>query len=279
METARMTKRRLLGGSVAFAFGMVLLTLIGGSLLLLTRMPETALHAANATLQNAASIVESVVNRQLLQIDGALVSLPALLATIAKDERDVDAQSAGRLLSGLNFQTFAFRDIILLRPNGGIWASARPNSWNGNFPSRLLGLNSTARSGAAVVAGPIRNPVTGEWVLFLGRQVSVPGVGVLDAVAEVPLRLITKLFSAVGEIPGLRLFLERHSGQLIVSQPYNEMAVGKEQPAAISQVQADGIAFMVPPSLIQEPTIGVARASLYGDVMIALTLDLKTAMA
>jgi diguanylate cyclase (GGDEF)-like protein len=274
-----MARRRFVRGAIAFGFGLVLLTLIGGSWLLLQRTQQTALRAADATLQNAALIVESVVNHQLLQVDGALVSLPALLATIARDGQAVDAQSAGRLLSGLNFQTFTFRDIIMLRPDGAVWASARPNPWNSNFSIDMPGRGSAARNGAAVVAGPIRNPTTGDWVLLVVRQVSVPGVGVMDAVAEVPLFLVTKLFSAVGAIPGLRVVLERRSGQLLVSQPYDEMQVGKQQRVAISKVHASGTVFMVPSDLIQVPTIGVARASLYGDVMIALTLDLNTAMA
>ena len=119
--------------------------------------------------------------------------------------------------------------------------------------------------------------MTGDWVLLIVRPVSVPGVGVLDAVAEVPLPLISVLFSAVGEIPGLRIALERRDGELLVSQPYDEMRIGKPQRATISSIQANGVAFMVPTSLIKRPTIGVARASLYPDVMIALTLDLRTA--
>ena len=274
-----MTRRRLVSAAIAFGFGLVLVTLIGGSWLLLERTRQTALRAADATLQNAALIVESVVNHQLLQVDGALASLPALFAAITGNGQAVDARSAGRLLGGLNFQTFAFRDIILLRPDGEIWASARANRWNGNFPANLLGLNGAARGGAATVAGPVRNPVTGDWVLLVVRRIAVPDVGALDAVAEVPLPLITQLFSAVGEIPGLRVVLERRNGQLIVSQPYDVMQVGKRQRAAISQIQTSGIAFMVPAKLLPAPTIGVARASLYGDVMIALTLDLHTAMA
>ncbi len=274
-----MTRRRLVGVASAFGFGLILATLIAGSLLLLQRTRETALHAAGATLQNASLIVESVVNHELLQVDGALVSLPTLFTTIAGDGQVVDAQSAGRLLGGLNFQTFTFRDIILLRPGGGVWASARRNPWNGNFPANLLGSSPAARDGAAVVAGPFRNPATGDWALLIVRQVSVPGVGVMDAVAEVPLFLITKQLSAVGEIPGLRVVLERRSGQLLVSQPYDEMQVGKQQRLAVSQIQASGTVFRVPSDLIPEPTIGVVRASLYGDVMIALTLDLNTAMA
>jgi diguanylate cyclase (GGDEF)-like protein len=264
---------------VAFCICLAYATLIVGPWFLLERTRQTALNAADATLQNAALIVESVINRQLLQVDGALVSLPTLFSTVAKEGQEVNASSASRLLRGFNFQTFAFRDIIMVRPDGQVWASARPNPWNGNFPVDRLNLSGTAPGGTAVVGGPLRNPVTGDWVLLIVRQVSVPGVGLLDAVAEVPLPLVTVLFSAVGEIPGLRIRLERRNGELLVSQPYDEMQIGKPRPDAISQIQANGVAFMVPSSRISTPTIGVARASLYPDVMIALTLDLKTAMA
>jgi diguanylate cyclase (GGDEF)-like protein len=235
------------------------------------------MHAAESTLQNAALIVESVVNRQLLQVDGALVSLPTLFSTVAQEGQEVNAATAGRLLRGFNFQTFAFRDIIMVQSDGRVWASARPNPWNGAFPVDHINLSGTAPGGTAVVGGPLRNPVTGDWVLLIVRQVSVPGVGVLDAVAEVPLPLISVLFSAVGEIPGLRIALERSNGELLVSQPYAEMQIGKVQRASISAIQANGVAFMVPSNIIKQPTIGVARASLYPDVMIALTLDLRTA--
>ncbi len=92
------------------------------------------MHAADATLQNAALIVESVVNRQLLQVDGALVSLPTMFSTVAREGQEINAATASRLLRAFNFQTFAFRDIILIRPDGQVWASARPNPWNGAFP-------------------------------------------------------------------------------------------------------------------------------------------------
>jgi diguanylate cyclase (GGDEF)-like protein len=272
-----MPRRQALGAATVFCIGLVLLTLIGGSALLIERMRQTALRAADAILQNAALNIESVVNRQLLQVDGALASLPVLFTAAAGERQSVDGQSARRLLRGLNFQTFVFRDLIILRPDGTIWASARPNPWNGNFPMDLL--SGGVPGGAAMVGGPLRNPVTGEWVLLIVRQLSVPGVGTLRAVAEVPLPLVSLLFSAVGEIPGLRISLERRTGELLVSQPYDEAQTGKRQRAAISQLRADGVAFMVPSTLVRKPTIGVARASLYPDVMIALTLDLKAAMA
>jgi diguanylate cyclase (GGDEF)-like protein len=275
---ARLRGRHSLGIAIAIGFGLVVSTLIAGSWILLERTQQTALHAADTTLQNAALIVESVVNRQFLQVDGALASLPALFATLATDGSDFDPQSARRLLHGLNFQTFAFRDILLVRPDGAIWASARANSWNrGTLDLRRL--NADAGSGAAVVAGPIRNPATGDWVLLVVRQVDVPGVGLLDAIAESPVPLIAKLLSSVAGIPGLRVSLERRDGQLLLSQPYDEARIGKQNPAAISQVQAGGATFVVPRALNPRPTIGIVRASLYNDVMIALTLDMTTAMA
>ena len=271
-----MTGRRSLGRAIVFGFGLVVLSLIGGSWILLERTRQTALHAADTTLQNAALIVESVVNRQFLQVDGALASLPALFETVSKDGSDVDPQSAGRLLRGLNFQTFAFRDIIILHPDGTIWTSARPSPWNRNFP---MDLHTVPVSGAALVAGPIRNPATGNWVLLVVRPVYVPGVGLLHAVAELPVPLLSKLLSAVAGIPGLRVSLERRDGQLLLSQPYDEMQIGKPQQAVISRIQAGGTTFVVPPDLMKSPTIGIARASLYNDVMMALTLDMTTAMA
>jgi diguanylate cyclase (GGDEF)-like protein len=274
---SHVSKRHPLAAAVAFCIGLAAVTLVGGAWFLLERTRQTAMHAAESTLQNAALIVESVVNRQLLQVDGALVSLPTLFSTVAREGQEVNAATASRLLRGFNFQTFAFRNIIMVRPDGRVWASARPNPWNGAFPVDHVNLSGTAPGGAAVVGGPLRNPVTGDWVLLIVRQVTVPGIGVLDAVAEVPLPLISVLFSAVGEIPGLRIALERHNGELLVSQPYSEMQIGKTQHASISAIQANGVAFMVPSNLIKHPTIGVARASLYPDVLIALTLDLRTA--
>ena len=176
---------------------------------MLERTWQTALKGADASLQNAALVVESMVNRQLLQVDGALVSLPSLLATIATDGRTLNYQDVGRLLRGLNFQTFAFRDIILIRADGGLWASARRNPWNGHFPMAAIEEKSANDSGPARVLGPLRNPVTGDWVLLVTRRVDIPGAGVLDAVAEVPLPFVSVLFAAVGEIRGLRVSIER----------------------------------------------------------------------
>jgi diguanylate cyclase (GGDEF)-like protein len=202
-----------------------------------------------------------------------------MFAAISTGDRSITGQSASRLLRGLNFQTFAFRDVILLRADHKIWASARPNPWNGNFPVKLLKIAGADPGGAARIAGPVRNPVTGDWVLLVIRPVDVPGVGVLDAVAEVPMPLITVLFSAVAQIPALRVSLERPNGQLFLSQPYDETQIGKQQPTTFGTGRADGVVRLIPSGPTRDASLGVALTSLYPDVVVALTLNMQTAMA
>jgi hypothetical protein len=47
-------------------------------------MQQATLSAADTTLQSAALVVESAVNRQFLQIDGALARLIQRIAAIRK---------------------------------------------------------------------------------------------------------------------------------------------------------------------------------------------------
>lgn len=274
MSVKRFSFRKI----IISCFCLVLLTLIGGSWFLLDQTRQVASRATEATLRRASLLVTSIINRQLLQVDGALVSLPALFSAAAKDGQDVDVISAGRLLRGFNFQTFVFRDIILLRPDGEIWASARPNPWNHTFPADQINLDPAVLRGTTAVAGPLRNPLTGDWALLIARHIVVPGAGVLTAVAEVPLPLISILFSAVGNVPGLRLMLERPNGQLLISQPYDQEQIGKVQSLGISTANSDIVMFVAPSDESGLSAIGIMRASLYPDVMVSMTLDQSIAM-
>ena len=272
-----MTRHRLLAIGIAGCIVLVLSTLIGGSWFLIERTRESSLRAATLTLRNAAVMAERVVNRHLLQVDGALVNLPGLFSTAVQEGQTIDAASASGLLRTFNYQTFDFRDILLVQRDGRIWASARPNPWNGRLPPELLNFLGAAPGDPASLAGPVRNPVTGDWNLLVVRPLSLPGAGVLNAVAEVPLSLMTELFSAVAEVSGLRIALERPDGRLVISRPYDEVSIGRPQRDAISPIAPDERPFMVPGDLVRAPTLGIARASLYPDLMIALTLDLDTA--
>jgi diguanylate cyclase (GGDEF)-like protein len=263
---------------VAICVGLILVILASGSWFLTKHNHQTAFRAAEGNLRQSSLIVESVVNHLFLQVDGALASLPGLLAASGAGGQPLEPRVVNRLLRSLNFQPFAFRDVMLLKSDGTIWASARPGSWNHHFPLSLEPMEQTVLRGAAAVLGPIRNPVTGDWVIFIVRQLDVPALGLVAAAAEVPLPLISSQFSAVGGTPGLRVALERHDGELIVSQPYNEMRIGRRQPLVITPAQASGRPFDVPIAIAGHPTLGIARPSLYEDVSIVLTLDLNVAL-
>jgi hypothetical protein len=112
--------------AVVLGASLILGTLIGSSALLLERTGQTALHSVDTKLQNTALIVENTINRQLLQVDGALASLPALFVAVTSQVGEIDQQSGTRLLGSFNFATFAFRDLLLIRPDGTLWAAARP---------------------------------------------------------------------------------------------------------------------------------------------------------
>jgi hypothetical protein len=52
----------------------------GGSVRNHPQATKCCAHATETRLQNAASVVTNAINRQLLQVDGALISLPGLFA-------------------------------------------------------------------------------------------------------------------------------------------------------------------------------------------------------
>ncbi|HVY13841.1 MAG TPA: EAL domain-containing protein [Rhodopila sp.] len=264
---------------VANCVALILIILASGAWFLTKHNHQTALRAAENNLRQSSLIVESVVNHLFLQVDGALASVPALLAAADTGNEPLEPKVVTRLLRGLNFQTFAFRDIMVLNPDGSIWASARPDSWNRRFPLSLAPMEHAVHRGAAAVLGPIRNPVTGDWVIFIVRQVDIPSLGQIAIAAEVPLPLISSQLAAVGGTPGLRVSLVRNEGELIVSQPYNELQIGKRQPLTVGPSQRSGQPFEVPVAVAGHPTLGIARPSLYEDVLIYVTLDLNEALS
>jgi diguanylate cyclase (GGDEF)-like protein len=91
--------------------------------------------------------------------------------------------------------------------------------------------------------------------------------------------MITERLAAVSGLAGFRVVLERRGGQLLLSEPYDEVLIGQQQPVVISRLQANGVVFRVPSALIESPTLGIAHASLYDDLMISVTLDRTIAMA
>ena len=124
---------------------------------------------------------------------GALASMPEILANVRG--ATLDHGTASRILGDLNFQTAAFRDLLVVLEDGSVWASARKGRTNGTVGRALAQARHKLASGAATVVGPLRNQVTGDWSIYLARAVTLPTVGSSLAAAEIPVPLLVRLLS------------------------------------------------------------------------------------
>lgn len=264
--------------AVALSTGLLLLALAIGTGLLLERMHRTAEVTATETVQRVARVAESTLNRHFLSVDGMLAGLPPVLAPLAEDGQ-LDNAVVSRALRDLNFQNFNFRDLLLLQPGGQPWATALPASRHRVLPIAAGNILDGAHPGAVAIGGPLRNPLTGEWALFLARPVTLPAPGNLLAVAEIPVPLIATLLAPVGEIRGMRIAIERADGQLLASLPHDEARIGHRLPRSAASLPTDGTAAWIPGRFIDGPVIAAARTTLYPDILVAADYDSDAAFA
>ncbi|MBL6453770.1 PAS-domain containing protein [Belnapia sp. T6] len=253
--------------AVVLVTAALLLGTAAATSLLLTRMHNSAELAARQAVQRVTRLAESTVNRHFLSVDGMLAGLPAVLGQLVQNGR-VEASAANRMLRELNFQNFSFRDLVLVRPDGRPWAAALAASRNRALPLEPGALEAAAGLGAALLSGPVRNPLTGEWSLMFLRALELPGVGPLIAVAEVPVPLIATLLQPIGEIPGMRISVERGDGRLLAALPHDEARMGQTLHRAATTLPTDGTALTMPGRFTEEPVMVAARPILYRDIFV-----------
>ncbi len=258
---------------VAVAAGtmIILLTVAAGTALLLDRGEQAATAAAAAGLERSAQAVENALNRQLLQVHGALASLPSLFA--AAKARPEASPVTSELLGGLNFQTLAYRDLLLVGPDGTVIAAAQPNG-----ARRLLPFNADQLHGTPLaLLGPLRNTISGDWSLYLAR--TVPQWGGVTPVAEVPLLTLMKLLAETGLDPATRIALQRPDGRLIAALPHDELGTGRLLTDETRQPEPDGIAVLNRAQNGMEAMFVVSRLSLYNDVRVVLSAPRRALLA
>ncbi|MEP9352465.1 EAL domain-containing protein [Xanthobacter sp. KR7-65] len=254
---------------VVGGMSLLLLLLATGTALLLDRGETVAMPSAQTSLERSAQAVENALNRQLLQVHGALASLPNLFA--AARVSPTDRPAAAELLRGLNFQTLAFRDLLLVGPDSAVLASARMRRANRSLPITAAALQREPMT----LLGPVLNPITGDWSLYVARVVS--GWNGVIPVAEVPIGTLMSLLSETDVTPGARILLERPDGQLIAALPHDEVQTGKVRPNALGMRPAGGKAFTR--VIDGEEVLAVVRTSLYNEVRVVLAEPLDVAMA
>ncbi|MBB3898314.1 hybrid sensor histidine kinase/response regulator [Roseococcus suduntuyensis] len=267
---------RLLRAAVVAAGLIILLAQIAANLLLTERAHRSALDTAEETVTRVARSVEATMNRTFLQVDSLLLGLPTLLSPFEGwgPGGSFDRAAAGRLLRELNNQNLTVRDILLVGP-GGPEVSGLTVSRRRALPIDLArDLRPAGLPGAGLqLAGPVRNPGTGEWSLFFARNVSIQGLGAMMAVAEMPVAVVTGLLGAGGEPEGLRVSLEMRDGTLLATLPPDEARMGQRLDRAVGQglvsvSRFDGTS-----------VIGVERPTLYPSLAISVSLDRDVALA
>ncbi|MBN9453530.1 MAG: EAL domain-containing protein [Bosea sp.] len=230
---------------------------------LVRQREEAAWRTAEHSLEGAAVAVENALDRQLLQVDGALASFATLfdVAQIGPGQRE----AASRLLRGLNFQTMAFRDLQLVGPDGSIVASARASGARHALPLDVAMVGRTPTN----LIGPLRNAVTGDWALYVARR--IPAWHGIIPVAEVPLHTLMKLLGEASIGPGTRISLERANGEIVATLPHDELLIGKVRAVALPERAENGKAFMAGDRASDTSTLNVVRNSLYGDIRVVLS--------
>lgn len=245
-------------------------TAIGGSHLIRQR-EQAAWRAAEQSLEGSAMAVENALNRQLLQVDGVLASFETMFE--AAQIGPGQGEPAGRLLRGLNFQTMAFRDLLLIGPDGSVIASARSS---GTRPALPPDVAAAGRMPTNLI-GPLRNAATGDWSLYVAR--AIPAWNGIVPVAEVPLQTLMNLLAEAGVRPGTQVFLERANGQLLAALPHDEVLTGKLRSPAFSEGAVNGEAFLIGERRSDTSTLNVVRAALYGDTRVVLSAPGATLLA
>jgi signal transduction histidine kinase/CheY-like chemotaxis protein len=251
--------------------------------MLLSRTRNAALTAAADTVQRAARAVEASLNRNFVQIDAMLVGLPGILAPMAGNG-SLSAPQISRVLRELNNQNFTFRDVLLIGPDNMPVATGLPLSRRRAFPDAVLRsfFESAPRPGAVLIGGPLRNPASGEWSLYMARRITLPGFGSLLAVAEMPVPVLSTLLSVGGDGAGLRISLERADGTLLASQPHDETHIGNRlSPSSVERMaEAGGDQSRQTSSRFDgSPVIAADRPLLYPALALSASISRDVALA
>jgi len=266
---------------VVGAAALLLLAQSIGTFFLMRQARDAALATAEESVMRVARGVEAAVNRSFVQVDAMLTGLPAMLAPIARDG-SLDPATVSRVLRELNNQNFSYRDVILVGADGLPVASALPVSRRRPLP---LATDSPvfdpSRTGSVIIGGPVRNPATSEWALFMARRITLSGFGPLLAVAEVPVPLLTTLLaSTAGDATGFRMVIEREDGTVLASSPHDETHIGRRLEKTAGSVAPVGGNVVSAEGRFEDGRVLMAtRPTLYPTLMISTSASEEAVLA
>ncbi len=274
-----MFSTRFLRHAVLFAALALLIAQIVATALLVNRAKDAQIAAAMDSLNKIGRSTEAAINRSFVQVDAMLAGLPAVLAPFQRDGR-LEVSQVNRVLRELNNQNFTYRDILLIGQDGLPVATALPVSRRRRLPlpSASSFAEVAARGGSVLIGGPVLNANTGEWTLFFARNIVLPTLGPVMAVAEVPVPVVQSILSSAGESLGLRVTLERDDGTLLASVPHDETRIGQRLVPAGMSLRSTETSQTVKSRFASEWVFASVRPTLYPALTVAVTLEVDTAL-
>ncbi len=272
---------RLLRIAIVLAAGALLMAQLVATALMVGQAREAQEAAAREAVERVANGVEASINRSFVQVDAMLASLPSVLEPFGRNGM-LDVPTVNLLLQAMNNQSFTYRDVLLVRPDGTPIAAAMPLSRRRPLPQALRGdlAEVSRRPGTVSFAGPLKNSTTGEWSLYFVRSLNVPGLGSILGVAEVPLPLVQTLLAFGGDRAGMRVTLETTTGKLMASLPPDEARIGRELPQdARAWGGAERSIAVLPSRFDGRDVFAAVRPTLYPALLVSTTFYVDAAMA
>ena len=188
---------------------------------LIARIEVDALTKSEDKAERFISGAESSMNRALIAVDVVLAQTGEWLTANAVDTRLVDRIPAQRLLQSLIDRNMLIRDVAVVDRGGNIVVAAHSETQRLGvpLPSGFVDTALAQSASQLSISTPVRNFVTSEWAIFLGKPVRLASGNKVLAIAELPLPALAGLLSQASDLAGMVVTLELDDGQLLISVP------------------------------------------------------------
>jgi signal transduction histidine kinase len=223
-------QRRQIGLKEALvAFSLALILAFGGIL------AQSAYRTYRQIVNDAATAAESIVRsaetstgRTILSIDAMLMGIGQALATTYRDV-PIGGPEVQAMLRRMNEQTLSVSDILILDESGRLVNGGGSTvSWSRSYIDRdFFNAHRDDAPNSLFIGRPERNRPTDSASVFMSRQFSLNDGFRGIVVAEVPVQTFGEFFASIVPNGGLRVTLKLDDGTLVVSEPNDELMIGR----------------------------------------------------
>lgn len=271
----RRVSRTILASAALF---LAVLALVATLLIMQGR--QAALQVTERDMLRFVAGAESALNRNLLSIDILLASMGEVLQASLLMQEWLDKDLATRQLRAADNQNLLVSQLALVTPMGEIVASSERRAPRATLelPSGFLPEVLAQRVPTLVISAPVISTSTDEPVLFAARSIRLADSSRIVALAEVRVPLLGSVLAQGVTIPGLEITLERGTGALLSSVPPTEELTGVRLAPPLSSLLAVAEVHRAPARLSLQDAIVVVRPTLYGDIAIAASVPIDTAL-